>query len=405
MSKFRCIIGLFLAVSLNSCINQEKGVSLEPEELLSFDVSTLDNQVHEIKLTDLMESVEIIQMDSVPEAFSKVFKIPISENYFAMHHVNYPVKLYSRKDGKFLGNIGRVGNGPGEYFIIWDVIIEEASNRIYLVDGAHQRKIYAYDFDGNFHEDETILSADGQHFERPYVFFNSDKKQLVIFQTPYEAFKNKYTDLPLTENFCVVQDLSGNLIQRVPSDRYRVPRMDSNVWASHIDSQSPIYQCAIEILFDSRKDTIYHYNIETNELYPVYTSNMYADELTIVSSKETPLHYYTRQKSFQKTILPEFATGYKILQVDKKTGKGQYIRIVNDYLGDIACDTDLWFYFIRGDYVASFWEPMPLKEELEEALEHNDKMSAEVRERVVRLKNSLNENSNNVIMICKFKKQ
>ena len=52
--------------------------------------------------------------------------------------------------------------------------IEEADNRIYLVN-QDRNHIYSYDLNGNFHEDETIHLADGQEFERPYIF--ADKKK------------------------------------------------------------------------------------------------------------------------------------------------------------------------------------------------------------------------------------
>ena len=404
MSTFKYIAYILVVMALSSCSNQEKNIPTDEEELLSFDVSTLDNKEYEIKLSDLMESVEIIQMDSVQEAFTKIFRVAVSDNYFAIHHVNYPVKLYSRKSGKFWGNIGRVGNGPGEYFQIWNVAIEEADNRIYLVNQG-RNQIYSYDLNGNFHEDETIRLADGQEFERPYIFANKKKNQVVIFQTPYESYHSKHNNIPMIDNFCVVQELSGKLIQKIPSAQYQIPRRDSGVWASHIDSESPIYQCGIVPFYDCRKDTIYHYNVETNELYPVYTSNMYTDKLTIVFSKETPLHYYTYQQTYKKGTMvnPEFRTGYKLFQVEKKTGKGQYIRVVNDYLGGIEFDVDYWFHDIRDDYVVYYWEPLVLLEHLEEALDNNE-MTTEVRERVLRLKDSLDENDNNVMMICKFKK-
>ena len=404
MSTFKYIAYILVVMALSSCSNQEKNIPTDEEELLSFDVSTLDNKEYEIKLSDLMESVEIIQMDSVQEAFTKIFRVAVSDNYFAIHHVNYPVKLYSRKSGKFWGNIGRIGNGPGEYFQIWNVAIEEADNRIYLVNQG-RNQIYSYDLNGNFHEDETIHLADGQEFERPYIFADKKKNQVVIFQTPYESYQSKHNHIPMIDNFCVVQELSGKLIQKIPSAQYQIPRRDSGVWASHIDSESPIYQCGIVPYYDFRKDTVYHYNVETNELYPVYTSNMFADEFTLVTSKETPLHYYTYQQTYKKgtKVNPEFRTGYKLFQVEKKTGKGQYICVVNDYLGGIEFDVDYWFHDIRDDYVVYYWEPLVLLEHLEEALDNNE-MTTEVRERVLRLKNSLDENDNNVMMICKFKK-
>ena len=404
MNKFRIFLWTFATVCLFSACEEEKASHLyDSEELLSFDVSTLEDKEYEIKLSDLMESVEIVRMDSVQEAFTKIFRVAVSDNYFAIHHVNYPVKLYSRKSGKFWGNIGRIGNGPGEYFQIWNVAIEEADNRIYLVNQG-RNQIYSYDLNGNFHEDETIHLANGQEFERCKVFFNKNKDRIIIFQTPYVSYQRSNNSLPEVGNLCLVQNFSGRLINKIPSAQYQVPRNDSEVWAYHIDSRSPIYQCGIIPYYDCRKDTIYHYNVETNKLYPVYTSNMYTDKLTIVFSKETPLHYYTYQQTYKKGTMvnPEFRTGYKLFQVDKKTGKGQYIRVVNDYLGGIEFDVDYWFHDIRDDYVVYYWEPLVLLEHLEEALDNNE-MTTEVRERVLRLKETLDENDNNVMMICKFK--
>ena len=404
MNKFRIFLWTFASVCLFSACEEEKASHwYDSEELLSFDVSTLEDKEYEIKLSDLMESVEIVRMDSVQEAFTKIFRVAVSDNYFAIHHVNYPVKLYSRKSGKFWGNIGRIGNGPGEYFQIWNVAIEEADNRIYLVNQG-RNQIYSYDLNGNFHEDETIHLANGQEFERCKAFFDKNKDKIIIFQTPYVSYQRSNNSLPEVGNLCLVQNFSGRLINKIPSAQYQVPRNDSEVWAYHIDSRSPIYQCGIIPYYDCRKDTIYHYNVETNKLYPVYTSNMYTDKLTIVFSKETPLHYYTYQQTYRKGTMvnPEFRTGYKLFQVDKKTGKGQYIRVVNDYLGGIEFDVDYWFHDIRDDYVVYYWEPLVLLEHLEEALDNNE-MTTEVRERVLQLKDSLNENDNNIMMICKFK--
>ena len=56
------------------------------------------------------------------------------------------------------------------------------------------------------------------------------------------------------------------------------------------------------------------------------------------------------------------------------------------------------FVFIRYNNI---WK---LKEQLEEALENNRSMTASVRERITKLKDSLHEDSNDVIVLCTFKK-
>ena len=71
MAFLKYIIDLIIVILLSSCSYQEDRIRNNEEELLSFDVSTLDNKEYEIKLSDLMESVEIVKMDSVQEAFTK----------------------------------------------------------------------------------------------------------------------------------------------------------------------------------------------------------------------------------------------------------------------------------------------------------------------------------------------
>ena len=68
--------------------------------------------------------------------------------------------------------------------------IEEADNRIYLVNQGRNH-IYSYDLNWNFHEDETIHLADGQEFERPYIFADKKKNQVII----YNQIKRKRTSI------------------------------------------------------------------------------------------------------------------------------------------------------------------------------------------------------------------
>ena len=73
MNKFRIFLWTFATVCLFSACEEEKASHLyDSEELLSFDVSTLEDKEYEIKLSDLMESVEIVQLDnSTEEAFGR----------------------------------------------------------------------------------------------------------------------------------------------------------------------------------------------------------------------------------------------------------------------------------------------------------------------------------------------
>lgn len=95
----------------------------------------------------------------------------------------------------------------------------------------------------------------------------------------------------------------------------------------------------------------------------------------------------------------------KILQVNKKTSEGKYIRLINDLLGDIEINSYGFFQEIKDNYGYIVYHPLDLKEQLEEALVTNTNMSEEVRKRVTTMKNSLDEDDNDILVICRFKQQ
>ena len=397
-----------MLLCLFGCKNNKENIPFDSKKLLSFDISAVDNKEYEVKLSDLMESIEIIRMDnSTEEAYTKVFKVIVSDNYFVTCTVNYPVKLFRRKDGKFLGNIGRPGQGPGEYFLIWDMAIDESRQRIYLANNS-ENYIYSYDFQGNFHKDETINFPEGVAFWCGTIYVDKKEDKVLAFQTPASEYNRGDVHIDAIKNTCWVQDFKGNINQCVSAERFVVKQGNSNtIWTSHIHQNSPIYIYGIDNLDSQRADTVYHYNVSNNEFYPVYTTNIPTKRLNIATSRESPLHYYTLQQVHKPgtNVNPENQIGYKFLQVDKRTKEGRYIRLSNDYLGGIEIDPIEWHYRITDDYVVCYIEPLELKEQLEEALENNKDMSAEVRRRVVKLKDSLCENDNNILIICKFKKQ
>ena len=106
-----------------------------------------------------------------------------------------------------------------------------------------------------------------------------------------------------------------------------------------------------------------------------------------------------------KLIAPQNMETSRLVQVEKKTGKARYIRLVNDYLGGLEVSGVNFRYSMKDNYVYfRFNDALKLKEQLEEVLNTNTSMDNSIRERITYLKNSLHEDSNDVIVLCKFKK-
>lgn len=95
----------------------------------------------------------------------------------------------------------------------------------------------------------------------------------------------------------------------------------------------------------------------------------------------------------------------RLVQVEKKTGKARYIRLVNDYLGGLEVSGVNFRYSMKDNYVFfRYNDALKFKEQLEEVLNKNASMDNSVRERITRLKDSLHEDSNDVIVLCTFKR-
>ena len=406
MNKFRIFLWTFATVCLFSACEEEKASHwYDSEELLSFDVSTLEDKEYEIKLSDLMESVEIVQLDnSTEEAFGRTWDVEISDNYIATGNVAENVKLYHRKSGKYIGNVGKRGQGPGEYTNIWDITINEEDKRIYLWPNMRDY-IYSYDMNGKFIEEETILLPEG-YGTRGTMFPDRKTNELVVLGTPYGYYQRENITHEGKRVACWVQDFQGNLKFSIPADNYTIPRGSSHSWASHPNRESSIYSYTLRtIKSEMRRDTVYHYNSKDNLLYPVYTTNYPHEDNFVIASLESPLHYYTVHATYKKrrSTNPENLEGYKVLQVDKKSHAGKYIRVVNDYLGNIPIVLYDFLFSVKNEYATIIYDPLDLKEQLEEALDTNTEMSKEVRKRVVSMKNSLTEDNNDILVICKFK--
>lgn len=397
---------LFVFLLICSCSPKNKETTaLLDEVLMSIDVNNITEIETDVILSDLMESVEIVQLDSsTEEAYTKIWKIETSEHYIATLMANTPVKLFRKSDGKFIGNIGQIGQGPGEYSMISEVTIDEKKERIYLTE-TFKNHAYAYDMKGNFLKEETIYFPQNVIWMEEY--FNKDN--VLVFILPYLAHETNPRFKEADKNVCWVQDLEGNIIQNIPAGQYAMKvSISSQIYTAHLYKESPIYSFSIRDVNMHYADTIHHYNIRENKMYPVYTTNMPSNKLSIVRSAESPLHFYTCQTKYKDgtEVNPWNVEHYKMIQVDKKTKEARYVRIKNDLLGGIDVPVVTFLLQMKDDMLWLHYDNLlDLKEQLEEALETNTEMSEEVRKRVVSMKNTLTEDSNDVLVICKFKKQ
>ena len=400
-----------LMLALSACTSSPKQIDhIEEGELLSLDVNQINDEVHTVNFSELMESVEIIQLDTAREAYIFVNSLSVSDHFLLATNAK-EAKLFQRSDGKFLSNIGRRGQGPGEFNIVDGGMIDEINGRVYLSDMMADHLI-AYDFKGKHLPDEAIRLPNVPSWKE--VYLNGNKDSVLVFVSPKEAgylvrFRERIKQEE--DNYvCWQQDLKGNVSQGIPADRIVMPieaNGQNRIYVSHLSPESPIYTYVVHQREVYQGDTLFHYNKNLNLFYPAYTTNFPHNNHSLILSTESPLHYYSTHQVYKEGLQKTLNNMEKcrLVQVDKKTGEARYIRLVNDYLGGLEVSAIEFRRSMKNNFVFirynNIWK---LKEQLEEALENNRSMTASVRERITKLKDSLHEDSNDVIVLCTFKK-
>ena len=163
---------LFNSCGDNNRQNQQQG-------FISIHINDVQRRV-EVPLSSLIESLEIIHLcDKYDEAFVRPGRIYITENFIGRQTSQDAFKLFERT-GRFIGNVGALGQGPGEYSsTIYHAQICEIAGRVYLVPWARANRILTYNLQGRFIENEVIPFA----FEAPKVRFfvkiQNDKKMTI----------------------------------------------------------------------------------------------------------------------------------------------------------------------------------------------------------------------------------
>lgn len=238
------ILFLCLILALSACSNQSDNhpTGVKEGELLSLDITTLDDEIHTVFFSDLMESVEIIQLDTAREAYMSIHQLLVSDNYLLATNGKH-AKLFQRSDGKFISNIGNRGQGPGEFFIVDGGIIDERNKRVYLSDMVLDH-VVVYDWNGKHLPDEAIQLPMLPSWKE--IYLNENKDSALVFVSP----KSKGT-LPRFRNsieaeadpyLCWQQDLKGNVSESISPGHLAMPNeinAHNRIYVSHVTKNSP----------------------------------------------------------------------------------------------------------------------------------------------------------------------
>jgi len=383
----------FAAYSQSDPFGKCKVVAKNVNGLTVCDKSLLNEPIT-IPLSALTEELQIVKLDDSDAALVKGNMTEISDNYILVAGSGaIPYKLFDRKTGKFLNNIGARGQGPGEYTNVCDQVLDEKNNRIYLLPWG-SRKILAYDLKGN------VLDPVRLPMEVPKgkIFANSSSGTVSVFAVPW-------TGSPYV---AWTQKISGEVIGGIAPVYLSIdPRNSKGQFRGfnfEINSGKNISDMDMFLMNGGeRLDTLYHYDAKAYKLLPRFAVNYKDAKLPGFAYFELPKYYmgvFWEEKQISANVSE--GVNYKFFVVEKSTLKGNYFTLENDFLGNIEIG---WpsYAFNNGYYVYNA-DPGNLHDALEKILNSGKKLTPEMRTKLTKLKDSITDNDNNYILYAKLKK-
>ncbi|MDL2305863.1 6-bladed beta-propeller [Bacteroides sp. OttesenSCG-928-D19] len=366
----KTIFLLILLYSLLGCSPKGGGsvseVSVDKFKMCVFPLNKLKPEIEIISLSSLVEYCDFVKLESSEEAFINPWMTTVTEKYIGVMQENASYKLFERS-GKFLCNVGTVGQGPGEYNMLYDDFIDDKNDLIYLIPFIGN-KILIYNTSGKLKKE--IVSP--QNLVSPRIFLSDEI--LTVIQMPFTG-----------ENAIAIQFdvISGQVINKLTPPSHLVAQ--NNQEAVYNSRNIPgvfdiIYTCS---------DTLYHFDLINNEMVPVFTME-----------HESLKDLYPRYSQLNKNLIITDLYERGIVATDLKNKTSSWIKVVNDYYGKFGID--IFLFSFRNGYFVHNIQPEQLIDDIKQCLTDNNRTEQE-KQKLLETLSELKKGTNNVVFLGKLK--
>lgn len=346
-----------------------------PFALITIDETSAGDEIT-LKLSDLTNDFTIIRLEDNDEAFVKCWKTAVSDNYILIiPRAGETAKLFAH-DGRYVAEIGKVGNGPGEYSFLYDGMIDEDRGTVYL--SQFSGPVYRYDLHGNFINNvdmpvggKAALAKDAEGGISAVSLSFSDVNPTPIAATISISGELKTTDYP-------------------PLNTSMADGEGQNIGFSN---EVFSYRCVDNNVFlNTAVDTMYVYDPKGNRIYPRAVLNRAnpSDDNEFIMAIELP----------QGILMGVHSKNNRQLWYDKTTGAVNRTRFINDYLGD----NPVGYVNLRDGHYIQCIEPGLLIDRIEEQWLTNPNLDDKRKTKLRELLSTLDPESNDIVFIAPLKK-
>ena len=386
MSNYRCIWIIIASVAMFNLISC-KSESTD-EKIITVNLSEV-NKKRVVNLSDWVSVPEFIALDSSSEdAYTEGGYCCLSDNYIGMYGSSQIYKLYDRKTGKFLRNIGKVGKNDGEYSNVYNSVIDEQNSRVYILSWNAQ-ELLCHDLNTG----ELIEARPLKHNVPKGAFvIDPETGNLTVAALPFEG-----------ENETVVwkQDKEDNVLWEVPAgDLSLVPDYSHEIVGAF---NTEDFDFSIST-WGGRVDSLYV--VKDGFLKPIFTMNFLNGNQKAASSV-LPNHTYTLLPDHIITSVSmpvRRASGYysygkPVFVVTERETEHSYVA---DFTDDILNRKLEYLPFTQGYYMEVFSAEDFIK--TGKAALSKGKLSGASKARISEILKAITPESNDVILLAPLKR-
>jgi hypothetical protein len=234
MLEFKVTIYMMFFVLFCNCSKQNQSGLLENNILYTINLEECLAVEQIMKISEIADTVEYIALETPEDiTITRVWDIIPVDSFWIIHSRDGVYKFTDQ--GKYIKNIGRQGQGPGEYSLIYDIAVDPIKKEILLNTSGI---LLFYDLEGTF---LRMMRKDGTLFRASIV-----DSVLWISETAMNT--DKYLAYSM--------DYQGKVLTSIPNPCYAIESQDEGTGLHLSKMYKPFY---------NRKDTIYLKGKEVND--------------------------------------------------------------------------------------------------------------------------------------------
>ena len=381
--SMRAFISCIAMLALSSC---KPGA--DDDNIITVNLSDV-NKKRVVNLSDWVSVPEFIALDSSSEdAYTEGGNCCVSDNYIGLYGSSQVYKLYDRRTGKYLRNIGRIGKNSGEYTNVYRSEIDEENSMVYILPWT-AKELLCYDLNTG-----ELIEARQLKYNVPKGAFAIDPEtgELTVATLPFEG-----------ENETVVwkQDKEDNVLWEVPAgDLSLVPDYSHEIVGAF---NTEDFDLSIST-WGGRVDSLYV--VKDGFLKPIFTMNFLKDNqkaATSILPNHTyillPDHIITSVSMPVRRASGYYSYGKPVFVVTERETEHSYVA---DFTDDMLNRKLEYLPFTQGYYMEVFSAEDFMK--IGKAALSKGKLCETSKARISDILKAITPESNDVILLAPLKR-